>query len=461
MRKRTLTAGVCSLALIGAGIAVTGQADAAAPAPTAAQLALARQTLAPNDGWGAATTGTTGGSAAADAAVQVVSTRAELVKALGGDNATNATNATPKIVFIKGVIDANEDDTGTPIECDTYAEGTGYSFDAYVKAYDPAVWGMTTRPAGALEDARVAAKNNQSKQVIINVGSNTTIIGLGATARFIGGTLRVLKADNVIIRNLKFQNAQDCFPQWNPTDNSPGEAPGNWNSEYDNVLLNGGTHVWLDHNTFTDRPNPDSEQELVFGRPLQVHDGATDIINASDYVTVSWNDYVDHDKVNLIGGSNTSTIDPGKLRVTVHHNRYTDTLQRMPRVRFGQVDVYNNLFLVPAKSPDRSPYLYGLGVGKESAIVAENNYWRLGTGYTPAGIVYNWGGTKVTTKGNWVKVGDRKAGPFDLVAEFNAANPTLVLGTDAGWTPTLRGTLDTALAVQKVVPPRVGSGRIG
>ena len=59
---------------------------------------------------------------------------------------------------------------------------------------------------------------------------------------------------------------------------------------------------------------------------------------------MSYNNFFDHDKTMLIGSSNTVGADVGKLRVTLHHNRFANVGQRVPRVRFGQVDLYNNYF---------------------------------------------------------------------------------------------------------------------
>src|SRR5207253_235697 len=120
----------------------------------------------------------------------------------------------------------------------------------------------------------------------------------------------------------------DCFPQWDPTD---GEN-GNWNSQYDSVSLTGGTHVWVDHCAFDDGDHPDNAQPEYFGRPYQWHDGELDITRGSDLVTVSWNRFTDHDKTMLIGSSDTSTTDAGKLRVTIHHNLFRTIGQRAPRV---------------------------------------------------------------------------------------------------------------------------------
>jgi pectate lyase len=75
----------------------------------------------------------------------------------------------------------------------------------------------------------------------------------------------------------------------------------------------------------------------------------------------------------LIGSSDSATADRGKLRVTLHHNLFDEVGQRGPRVRFGQVHVYNNYY----KPKNFDTYQYSLGVGRESAIYAENNFSEL------------------------------------------------------------------------------------
>ncbi|MGK5682082.1 pectate lyase family protein [Actinoplanes sp. URMC 104] len=426
-----------------ASAAAPADASAAAPGIPPAALQLARQGLSPNDGWASAGAGTTGGSAADDAHVSVVRTRSELIAALGGNAATNGQNATPKIVLVSGRIDLREGKS-----CADFAD-PAYSLEQYLATYDPAVWGRATRPTGPLEDARVRSARTQSDQVRVNVGSNTTIVGING-GRLEHGSLVLTNVSNVIVRNLEVTDAADCFPAWDPTDGSAG----NWNSLYDLVSLSGATNVWLDHNTFSDGNNHDSTQPLYFGRPYQVHDGATDFIRGSDLITVSWNDYYDHDKTMLIGSTDTPGVDVGKLRVTLHHNRFGNVVQRAPRVRFGQVDVYNNLYV--ATDDD---YSYSLGVGVESSIYAENNYFRLSADVPPSEVIAYWKGTRITAIGSLVQVGSRPAQPVDLVAAYNAAyDPDLL--ADAGWTPTLRTGVDPTAAVPALVSAGAGARRI-
>lgn len=454
MRLRVIAVSAVSALALGGGVWAAMPADAGtSPQVPPLALKLGRQVLGSNDGWAASGTGTTGGSAADDAHITVVHNRPELVAALGGDNTTNAKNATSKIIFVNGVVDGNTDDNNNPLTCDDYAAGTGYTLPAFLAAYDPAVWGRTSKPSGTLEAARVASTKIQAAHVAVTIGSNTTIIGLRG-ARVTGANFVVGSGvDNVIIRNLEFQDAHDCFPAWDPTDGSTG----NWNSNYDTMSVTGGTHVWVDHNTFSDGTNLDTRQPVYFGRPYQVHDGLLDITKAADLVTVSYNYLHDHDKTMLIGSSDTSTTDPGKLRVTLHDNRFQNVGQRAPRVRFGQVHVYNNLYQIPqATGPwGNDGYQYSWGVGKNSALYAQNNFFDLGTGVSAADVVHYWGGTAMTEQGTLVRAGG-KVTATSVLAAYNAAN-TPTIGTDAGWTPTLHKPVLPTVAVPLLVLATAGA----
>lgn len=451
MRLRTLAAATaCAATTFAVTAAAPVNPAAAAPAVTSSALALARQTLPVGDGWGSAGAGTTGGSAAAPADIRVATDRASLIAALGGDNVANRTNATPKIVFLAGRIDANVDDAGKALSCADYAD-PAYSLDAYLSTYDPATWGRVA-PTGPLEEARVRSAANQTARIRINVGPNTTIIGLGRSATLTGANLILDRVSNVIVRNVAFEDAHDCFPAWTPTDG----AEGNWNSLHDTLTLTAATNVWVDHNTFTDGSNQDSAQPVYFGRPYQVHDGLFDIIRGSDYVTASWNNLFEHDKTMLIGSTNTPGVDVGKLRVTLHHNRFANVGQRAPRVRFGQVDLYNNYFY----QTDEDVYGYSWGVGVQSAIYAENNFLLRSADIPLDAVVYDWGGTALTEIGTLARVGTQPPVAVSLLGEYNATHEP-DLGSDAGWTPTLRSAgVDPAADVPAKVAAKAGAGKL-
>ncbi|MGW0985142.1 pectate lyase family protein [Streptomyces sp. NPDC002486] len=397
---------------------------------------VARQTLGAGDGWASEGAGTTGGAAADARHVHTVTTWEQFRAALQ-DGGT-----APRIIRVKGVIDAVSEG------CDAFA-AAGYDFDTYLAAYDPAVWGHDKPVSGEHEDLRAASASAQDKTIKASVPADTTIIGVGKGSGIRGGSLQIKGVDNVIVRNLAFEAPIDCFPQWDPTDD---DKTGAWNSEYDGIVVHGSTHVWVDHNTLTDGRHPDSGLPAYFGKTYQQHDGLLDVVRGSNHVTVSWNSFKDHDKTMLIGNSDSATADDaGKLKVTLHHNRFEGIVERAPRVRFGQVDSYNNHFVVT--EDQKWGYVYG--IGKESRLVAEHNAFTLAKGVSPAKILKKWTEAPVTAADNYVN--GRKT---DLIAVHNAEIPEETLQPGAGWTPTLRAGVDPAKAVPGIVDARAGAGRI-
>jgi len=173
----------------------------------------------------------------------------------------------------------------------------------------------------------------------VQVGSNKTIFGATPDSALIG-SLQLSDADNVIIRNLTLSN---------PNDEGEGDA----------ITLRRSTNVWIDHNNLTDAP-----------------DGVLDIVQQSDFVTVSWNKFYytedwaannAHRFAMLIGNGDNVTEDEGKLRVTLHHNDWGQNVQeRMPRVRYGDVHVFNNYFNTPGNN-------YAVRIAIASELLIENN----------------------------------------------------------------------------------------
>ncbi|MER6111148.1 pectate lyase family protein [Streptomyces hirsutus] len=399
----------------------------------------ARQTLGANDGWASHGAGTTGGAGAAPEHVYTVSDWAGFKAALADGGSA------PKIIEVRGTIDAVSDG------CDSLAV-PGYDFDAYLEKYAPETWGLeqdlSDEPDDSPEGLRRASAARQNTTIKANVPANTTIIGIGKNAGFKGAGLQIKDVDNVIVRNLTLESPLDCFPQWDPTDGDRG----NWNSEYDTAVVYNATHVWLDHNTFTDGEHPDSAAPTHFGMLYQQHDGELDIVRGADYVTASWNVFTEHDKTILIGnsdGESTAVGDRGKLKATFHHNLFSKLVERAPRVRFGQVDVYNNHFVADAG------YGYSFGIGKESQLVAEHNAFTLAKGVSPAKILKRWNDSPLTAQNNLVN-GKR----VDLIAVHNAEIPEETLRSGAGWTPALRADVDRAQAVPALVEHGAGAGRL-
>ncbi|PNI08327.1 pectate lyase [Arthrobacter sp. AFG7.2] len=400
--------------------------DHAQGAPAARELG--RQVLADGDGWASVDGGTTGGANAAPEDVHQVSTRDELAAAVAGNE--------PKIVYVQRDINAHTASDGTPIICEDYAVD-GYSLAAYLAAFDPSHW---TGPAsGPLEDARKASSANQREQIRINVGANTTIVGAG-DVQLTGFTLNIDRVDNVIVRNLQLSDAYDCFPGWN------GDT---WKTEWDNLVVSGSTHVWLDHLTLDDGGTADAEQPKYFGEPFLRHDGLLDVVRQSDLVTISWSRMAGHDKSLLWGNGDGVTADRGRLRVTLHHNELVDLGQRAPRVRFGQAHVYNNVYRVT----DAGQYQYSWGVGVESSIIAQNNTFELAAGIPPARIIGTFGGTGIDEQGTWVN-----GRHLSVLDAYNSANPGAALAPDVQGTSGPHLPVEPAPAARERVDREAGSG---
>ncbi|MFE5916251.1 polysaccharide lyase family 1 protein [Streptomyces sp. NPDC056468] len=397
---------------------------------------LGRQVLGASDGWASEGAGTTGGAAADAAHVYTVSTWAEFRQALADGGSA------PRIIKVDGVIDAVSEG------CDAFA-ADGYDLQRYLADYDPAVWGHDSPVSGEQEELRAASAARQDRAIKANVPANTTIVGVGKGSGILGGSLQIKGVDNVILRNLTIEAPVDCFPQWDPTDDN---KTGAWNSEYDGVVVYGSTHVWIDHNTLTDGRYPDSTLPTYFGKVYQRHDGLLDIVRGANLVTVSWNSFTDHDKTMLIGNSDSAaSTDTGKLKVTLHHNRFEGIVERAPRVRFGQVDSYNNHFVVTG---DQN-YAYVFGIGASSQLYATHNALSLAPGVSVGKALKKWNEAPLTAENNYVN-----GRLTDLIAVHNAEIPGETLQSGAGWTPTLRTKVDNPKAVPGIVDRCAGAGKL-
>lgn len=399
---------------------------------------IARETLPAGDGWGAAGPGTRGGADAAPQDVHLVRDRAELVAAL-------RPHPRPRIVKVLGRIDLSVADDGRPLGADDYRD-PAFSWAAYAAAYDPATWGHKA-PEGPMEDARLASARAQAARVVIAVPSRTTLIGWGPGAGLVNGGLMLSQVQDVIVRNLHISDAYDHFPAWDPKDNGEGE----WNSEIDNIALRQAERVWIDHCTLDDGDRPDAAEPLLLGRPLQRHDGLLDITRASNHVTVSWNHFRHHDKTSLVGSSDRHADDADRLKVTYHHNLWEQTRARSPRVRYGQVHVYNNLYLVH----DAAGFEYSIGLGFRSAVVSERNAWQIPAGLAPSSLVRSYRGDAFEDHGSLVN-----GQPVDLAARLVASQPDVPLRTKVGWTPAPGPPIDTADQVPDRVRAGAGAGRL-
>ena len=289
--------------------------------------------------------------------------------------------------------------------------------------------------------------SDQAARNVIKLNSNTTLIGMGSDTRLVNARLSIKSVENVIVRNLTIVNPCDINPIWDPNDGSTG----NWNSEYDGVVIDSATRVWIDRNMFTDAPLTDDKLPVENGKVKQCHDGALDVKNGSDYVTVSNNRFELHDKNNLIGSSDSTTSDDGHLTVTFNNNHFLDIAERSPRVRFGQVHVYNNYY-EGDKADVAYPHLFSIGVGFKAKIISQNNAFDITGAKSCPDVVQNPGSASKT--GAITDAGSLLNG-----VALNLAT-ACSFSSDVGWTVPYRFTLLSSDTLKQVVPGQAGVGKL-
>jgi pectate lyase len=151
-----------------------------------------------------------------------------------------------------------------------------------------------------------------AKQFDIKDMENVSILGVGNNGVFDGIGLNIVRANNVIVRNVKIRY------------NRIGQKDG--------ISIDGTSrNVWIDHNEIHNSldVHKDYYDELVSGK------GNIDNITISyNYLHSSW-------KTSLWGSSDSNNFD---RRVTFHHNHFENVNSRLPLFRFGQAHIYNNYY---------------------------------------------------------------------------------------------------------------------
>ncbi|MEY4388050.1 MAG: hypothetical protein RLY20_3333 [Verrucomicrobiota bacterium] len=165
-----------------------------------------------------------------------------------------------------------------------------------------------------------------------HIRSNKTVIGFPGVV-LSGGGLYLYRSINVIIRNLTITGSTE-----------------------DGVGLHYSSAVWIDHCTITDSA-----------------DGAIDITQESDNITISWchiyysSPTLDHRLASLIASSDADT---GNYRVTYHHNWWGQNVQeRMPSNRFGRAHIFNNYYSAAGNN-------YCVRTRKQAECLVENNFFQ-------------------------------------------------------------------------------------
>jgi|GEM_PF-4833778 len=165
---------------------------------------------------------------------------------------------------------------------------------------------------------------------VVKLSSNKTLLGVGDSVGFDSLGVIIRADSNIVIRNLLFRRAFD-------------DAVG---------IEESAKNIWVDHNSFE-----------------KCGDGLVDIKRASEWITVSWNHFSRHKSVSVIGHSDDNGAqDSTHLHVTFHHNWFDHVEGAAPRVRFGTVHAFNNVY--------DSLTSYGVASTDHALVVVESNVFR-------------------------------------------------------------------------------------
>jgi len=213
---------------------------------------------------------------------------------------------------------------------------------------------ITVTTGTELQDALKAKQDSQNPLTILVEGTITpenspglskidikevrdvSVIGKGDGAEFDGIGLKIWKAGNIILRNLKVhhvvQGEGDCISIEGPSD-----------------------HIWVDHcELYNEYPDVDKDY----------YDGLLDAKRDAEYLTYSWNFLHDSWKTALVGSSESDIYD---RKLTMHHNYFLNCNSRLPLFRASTGHFFNNYYKDIASTTINSRI--------NSCVLIENNYF--------------------------------------------------------------------------------------
>lgn len=149
-------------------------------------------------------------------------------------------------------------------------------------------------------------------KIDIKDASDISILGVGTSGELNGIGIKITRARNIIIRNLKIHHVdigdKDCISIEGPAD-----------------------HIWVDHCELYNDLNHDKDY----------YDGLLDAKADSEYMTFSWNYFHDSYKTSLVGSSDSDNYD---RKITYHHNYFKNCNSRLPSYRYGTGHIFNNYY---------------------------------------------------------------------------------------------------------------------
>jgi pectate lyase len=169
-------------------------------------------------------------------------------------------------------------------------------------------------PLTILVTGTITEANSGVNKIDVKDVRDVSIIGAGDGAELDGIGLKIVRASNIVIRNLHIHHVLS--------------------GDKDGISIEGpADHIWIDHCELN------SEYQ---GVDKDLYDGLLDVKAEAEYITYSWNYMHDSWKTSLVGSSESDTFD---RKLTMHHNYYRNCNSRLPLFRGGNGHIFNNYYV--------------------------------------------------------------------------------------------------------------------
>lgn len=161
-------------------------------------------------------------------------------------------------------------------------------------------------------DGTITPGNSSDSKINVKDVNDVSIIGVGTNGEFNGIGIKIWRANNIIIQNLKIHHVNI--------------------GDKDAISIEGpSNNVWIDHNELYNSLVADKDY----------YDGLLDVKRDASYITISYNYLHDSWKTSLVGSSDSDNAD---RKITYHHNRWENIYSRGPLFRFGEGHLFNNYY---------------------------------------------------------------------------------------------------------------------
>ena len=195
---------------------------------------------------------------------------------------------------------------------------TGEEMISAIKNKDP------NRPLTIWVNGTITLQNANDSRIDIKDVSDISIIGLGTQGEMAGIGFNIVRAENIIIRNLRIHHVRANMG-----------APG------DGISMEGPVrNIWIDHNEIYNSLTVD-DPALTEDQVKDYYDGLVDAKGDAQFITISFNKFHNSWKTSLVGSSDSDNFD---RTLTYHHNHWYNVNSRLPLFRFGKGHIYNNFY---------------------------------------------------------------------------------------------------------------------